>query len=571
MKLTSYAEGRWYEATDGFVPILSAVDGHTVALASSNGLDTAAMVRFAREVGGPNLRAMTFHERAAMLKSLALYLNERKESLYALSFDTGATSRDHLVDIDGGIGTLFAYASKGRRELPDERFVIDGPEEPLSRSGTFVGRHLLTPLRGVAVHVNAYNFPCWGMLEKLACALLAGVPAIVKPATATAYVAQAAFAAIVRSGCVPPGAVQLIVGGTRDLLDHLGGQDVVAFTGSLPTSLVLRNHPGIAENAVRFVAERDSLNAAVLAPDAVPGTPEFDLFVREVVREMTVKAGQKCTAIRRALAPRATFAAARDALVAALSEIVVGDPRRDGVDMGPLSSLVQRDDVRGRVAELQSEATLAFGDPFFVIAEGGDAQRGAYLSPLLLTCERPLAATVIHTVEAFGPVCTLMAYDTLDDAIDIVRRGGGSLVASIFTYDNATANQLIMGLGSYHGRIIAIDRDDARESTGHGSPLPALVHGGPGRAGGGEELGGMRGVCHYLQRTAVQGAPEGLAGLTHAWTRAAAEVARASHPFRQRFEELAIGETIQTATRTIALDDIEHFAAFTGDTFYAHM
>jgi oxepin-CoA hydrolase/3-oxo-5,6-dehydrosuberyl-CoA semialdehyde dehydrogenase len=571
VKLSSYAAGRWFEGEGGFVAIPSAVDGRTVAFASSAGLDTAEMVRFAREVGGPNLRAMTFHERAAILKGLALHLSARKEAFYALSFDTGATARDHLVDIDGGIGTLFAYASKGRRELPDEHFVIDGPEEPLSKGGTFVGRHLLTPLRGVALHVNAYNFPCWGMLEKLASALLAGVPAIVKPATATAYVAHAVFAAIVESELLPPGAVQLIAGGARDVLDHLAGQDVVSFTGSLATSLELRNHPGIGEKAVRFIAERDSLNAAVLGPDAVPGTPEFELFVTEVVREMTVKAGQKCTAIRRAIVPRPLFEAARDALVRRLAAIVVGDPRRSDVDMGPLSSRSQRDDVRGNVGQLLTEASLVFGDPERVTALGADAERGAFLSPLLLTCERPLQARLVHAVEAFGPVCTLMPYDSISDAIELVRRGGGSLVASIFTYDASIANELILGIGSYHGRIIAIDRDDAAESTGHGSPLPALVHGGPGRAGGGEEMGGMRGVFHYMQRTAVQGSPARLAGLTRAWTRGALEIARASHPFRRCFEELQIGETVHTAARTIELADIERFAAFTGDTFYAHM
>jgi len=569
VKLSSYAAGGWYEAEGGFVAIPSAVDGHTVALASSEGLDVSAMLRYAREVGGPNLRAMTFHERAAMLKALALYLTERKDPLYELSFETGATRRDHFVDIDGGIGTLFAYASKGRRELPDERFAIDGPEEALSKGGSFVGRHLLTPLRGVAVHVNAYNFPCWGMLEKLAPALLAGVPAIVKPATATAYLTHAMFGMIIESALLPPGAVQLIVGGTGDLLDRLGGQDVLSFTGSLETSLKLRSHAAIGEKAVRFVAERDSLNAAVLAPDAGPESPEFGLFVSEVVREMTVKAGQKCTAIRRALVPRAAFGAAREALVAKLAGIVVGDPRREDVRMGPLVSFAQRADVRAKAAQLATEATLVFGDPERVA--GADAESGAFMSPLLFACERPLEATLVHSVEAFGPVCTLMAYDTPDDAIELVNRGGGSLVASIFTYDPAIANELVLGIGSHHGRIIVIDRDDARESTGHGSPLPSLVHGGPGRAGGGEEMGGIRGVFHYMQRTAVQGSPARLARLTHAWTRGASEIELPAHPFRRRFDELQIGETIRTAARTISLDDIEHFAAFTGDSFYAHM
>lgn len=571
MKLQSYAEGRWREPAGALTELRSAIDGRVVALASSEGLDFGAMARYAREVGGPKLRALTFHERAALLRELAVYLNERRAALYELSFDTGATRRDNAFDIDGGIGTLFSYASKGRRELPNERLAVEGAEEPLSKGGHFVGRHILTPLQGVAVHINAFNFPCWGMLEKLAPALLAGVPAIVKPATATSYLTQAMFRMIVESAILPEGSVQLVVGGTGDLLDHLGGQDVVSFTGSLETSLRVREHPAVARKAVRFIAERDSLNAAVLAPDAGPGTPEFDLFVTEVVREMTVKAGQKCTAIRRAIVPRAHYDAVASALSGKLRGIVVGDPRLETVKMGPLATLAQRADVRAKVAELASEAAFVFGDGEgfeFVGASGTD---GAFLPPMLLGCERPLGAVKVHEVEAFGPVSTLMAYDGLDEAIELVRRGAGSLVASIYTYDRGNANDLILGIGSYHGRIIAIDRDCARESTGHGSPLPPLVHGGPGRAGGGEEMGGVRGVFHYMQRTAVQGSPARLAGLTNIWTRGADQIHKAQHPFRHAFEELEIGETILTDFRTITLDDIEHFAEFTGDKFYAHM
>ncbi len=570
-KLRSFAQGMWYEAEGGFGDVCSAIDGRVVARVSSTGLDFGELVRFARNVGGPHLRASTFHERAAMLKELALYLDARKAELYAVSFDTGSTQRDHYIDIDGGIGTLFAYASKGRRELPNERFVLDGTLEPLAKKGTFAGRHIMTPLSGVAVHINAYNFPCWGMLEKLAPALLAGVPAIVKPATATAYVTHAVFALIVESGLLPEGAVQLIAGNTGDLLEHLDGQDVVSFTGSLATSLKLREHRVVAEKAVRFIAERDSLNAAVLGPDAVAGTPEFELFVKEVVREMTAKAGQKCTAIRRAIVPRASYDAAALAISAKLRDIVVGDPRLDSVRMGPLVSRAQRDDVRARVAELREEATLLFGDPVHCDVVGADAETGAFLSPILLGCEHPLTAHNVHSVEAFGPVCTLMAYDGVDEACEIVRRGDGSLVASIVTYDPLAAATLVAGIASYHGRILVLDRDCARESTGHGSPMPQLVHGGPGRAGGGEELGGLRGVYHYMQRTAIQGSPSRLAALTSAWTRGAAEVAKPEHPFRHRFEELVIGESLRTPTRTITLDDIEHFARFTGDKFYAHM
>jgi oxepin-CoA hydrolase/3-oxo-5,6-dehydrosuberyl-CoA semialdehyde dehydrogenase len=571
LKLRSYGEGRWFEARDGFVELPSAIDGHTVALVSSSGLDVAAMARHARTVAGPRLRALTFHQRAALLKQLAAHLNERREPLYALSYDTGATRRDHFFDIDGGIGTLFSFASKARRELPDERFALDGPIEPLSKGGTFVGRHILTPLRGVAVHINAYNFPCWGMLEKLAPAFLAGMPAIVKPAASTSYVTHAVVAMIVESNLLPEGALQLIAGNVGDLLDHLDGQDVVSFTGSLETSLKVRNHATIAEKAVRFIAERDSLNAAILGPDALPGSPEFDLFVREVVREMTSKAGQKCTAIRRALVPRAVYDAAAEALLERLGSVVVGDPRDESTTMGALVSKAQRDDVRAHAALLARESRLIFGDPKHVEVAGADDERGAFLSPLLLACDRPAQATSVHAVEAFGPVSTLMPYDDLEEAAALTRRAEGSLVASIYTYDRRVADELVFGIAPYHGRIILIDRDCAKESTGHGSPLPTLVHGGPGRAGGGEELGGVRGIFHYMQRTALQGSPTRLTALTHQWTRGAVETIGPVHPFRHFFEELEVGETFVSATRTIALADIEHFAEFTGDKFYAHM
>ena len=571
MILPSYVAGRWYEAPRDQVPLPSAIDGHTVASASSSGLHFGELVNYARTAGGRELRKLTFHQRAAMLRALAVYLNERREALYELSYDTGATKRDSLIDVDGGIGTLFAYSSKGRRELPDERFALDGAQEALSKGGTFAGQHILTSLRGVAVHINAYNFPCWGMLEKLAPAILAGVPVIVKPATATSYLTHAMFASIVDSGILPAGAAQLVVGSTGDLLDQLDGQDIISFTGSLETSLLLQSHASVARNATRFVAERDSLNAAVLGPDAAPGTPEFDLFVKEVVREMTAKAGQKCTAIRRALVPRAFYDAAAGAIVAQLETIVVGNPRSAAVTMGALATRGQRAAVLENVARLMTETDRLFGDPERFVPLDADAATGAFLPPLLLATERPLAVSTPHEVEAFGPVSTLMAYDSIDDAIEIVRRGAGSLVASVFTYDDDAATELILGISAFHGRIIAIDRDDAREQTGHGSPLPALTHGGPGRAGGGEELGGVRGVFHYMQRTAIQASPARLAALTKTWTAGAPERATAVHPFRRTFEELRIGETIHTPPRTIELTDIEHFAEFTGDKFYAHM
>jgi len=570
-KLTSYVQGQWFAATSGFVDLPSAIDGRAIAQASSAGLDFGGAVAYAREVGGSALRASSFHARAAMLKALGTYLNDRKAPLYELSNETGATKRDNFVDVDGGIGTLFSYASKGRKELPGGNVVVEGELEPFGKRGTFGGRHILTPLQGVAVHVNAYNFPVWGMLEKLAPALLAGVPSIVKPATATSYLTHAAFTLIVESGILPAGAVQLIVGGTGDLLDHLTGQDVLSFTGSLETSLKLRNHPAVAEKAVRFIAERDSLNAAVLALDAVPGTPEFDLFVDEVVREMTVKAGQKCTAIRRALVPRASYDAAAQAISDKLATIVVGNPKRSNAKMGALAGLAQRADVRANVAKLREEAELIFGDPDHVAVEGADDATGAFMSPVLLGCPHPLDAVLVHAIEAFGPVSTLMAYDSTGDAVEIVRRGEGSLVASVFTYDPQLARELVFGIASYHGRVIVIDRDDAGESTGHGSPMPPLVHGGPGRAGGSEELGGLRGVFHYMQRTALQGSPARLASLTGTWTPGADETEKPRHPFRYAYGALVVGDTLHTKSRVITLADIEEFANFTGDTFYAHM
>ena len=569
--LDSYALDRWFMPEAGLVDIPSAIDGRVVARASTRGLDFAAMVRHAREVGGPALRRLTFHQRADMLKALGAHLTAHKDALYALAADTGATKRDNFFDIDGGIGTLYAYASRGRRELPGERFVVEGAPEALSKNGTFIGLHVLTPLQGVAVHVNAFNFPCWGMLEKLAPAILAGMPVITKPATATAYVAEAVVKLIIEANILPAGALQFVAGSTGDLLDHLTGQDVLSFTGSAATSQALRDHPAVSRNAVRFIAERDSLNAAVLGPDAVEGTPEFDLFIAEVVREMTVKAGQKCTAIRRIIVPKAQESAVISALSARLSTIAVGDPRRDDVRMGPLASRAQRTATQEAVREIAAEAEIVFGDPEKVEPVGGDADTGAFMAPVLLRCPEPLTATAPHAVEAFGPVATVMGYDTLADALALVAKGEGSLVASVYTYDPAVAEELVFGIAAHHGRLVLIDRDCAKESTGHGSPLPGLVHGGPGRAGGGEEMGGLRGVFHYMQRTAIEGSPARLSALTRTWLSGAPAPIAAEHPFKHKFDALSVGDTVETASRTITLEDIEHFAHFTGDTFYAHM
>ncbi len=569
--LNSYVQDRFVAPEIGLEDIPSAIDGRIIARTSTTGIDFAAMARHARDVGGPALRALTFHERADMLKAIALYVSERKDPLYALAADTGATKRDNLIDIDGGLATVFSYASRGRRELPSERFVVEGETETLSKGGTLVGAHILTPLTGVAVHINAFNFPCWGMLEKLAPAILAGVPVITKPATATAYVAEAVVRLIVEADILPKGALQFICGATGDLLDHLTGQDVVSFTGSAETSERLRNHPAISRNAVRFIAERDSLNCAVLGPDAAPGSPEFELFVKEVVRETTVKTGQKCTAIRRIITPRAFEGAVAKALEAQFAAVKLGDPRLDEVRMGPLASLSQRAAVRAAVAELTAEAEIVAGDPEGGEVIGGDLAKGAFTEPVLLRCAEPLAARRVHAVEPFGPVATLMPYDSLDDAVTLAAMGEGSLVASVFTFDPAVADHLIFGLAPYHGRLLVIDRDCAKESTGHGSPLPNLIHGGPGRAGGGEELGGLRGVFHYMQRTALQGSPARLSALTRRWIKGAPAPAKTPHPFRLDFDALSVGDTVETDSRAITLDDIEHFAHFTGDAFYAHM
>ncbi|HEY1605513.1 MAG TPA: phenylacetic acid degradation bifunctional protein PaaZ [Allosphingosinicella sp.] len=565
--LLNYAQDQWHAASGGFAEVQSAVTGETIAVTGSQGLDFKAMLDHARKFGGPALRRMTFHERAWMLKDLANAVMARKEELYALSYDTGATRTDGWIDIEGGAGTLFSFSSKGRRELPNSRILIDGPMEPLSRGGTFVGQHVFTPLQGAAVHINAFNFPVWGMLEKLGPTLLAGVPAIVKPASATGYLTEAAFRIMIEAEVLPPGALQLIMGGVGDLLDHLTLQDVVSFTGSAQTAMKLQTHKVIARESVRFIAERDSLNASILGPDAGPGTPEFDLFVKEVAREMTVKAGQKCTAIRRAMAPAAQLDAVEEALRRRLAKVKIGDPREEGVTMGALASRSQLASVRAAVAELARSARIVAGDPEASPVAGN----GAFMAPILLRADDPWTMDAVHDVEAFGPVSTIMPYRDLGDAIALANRGMGSLALSLFTFDDKVAEEFVLGAGAYHGRMVILDRTSAKESTGHGSPLPVLVHGGPGRAGGGEEMGGVRGVTHYMQRTALQGSPAVLSSIVRQWLPGAPKVEGEIHPFRKRISELEIGDTLKTASRTVTLGDIEHFADFTGDTFYAHM
>ncbi|MDP9414952.1 MAG: phenylacetic acid degradation bifunctional protein PaaZ [Pseudomonadota bacterium] len=567
INLLNYAQDGWYQASGSLAEVHSAVTGEVIATTGSRGLDFKAMLDHARNVGGPALRRMTFHERAWMLKDLGNAIMARKEELYELNYETGATRTDGWIDIEGGAGTLFSFSSKGRRELPNQRILIDGQMEMLSKGGTFVGQHVFTSLQGVAVHINAFNFPVWGMLEKLGPTILAGVPAIVKPASATGYLAEAAFRIMIEANVLPPGALQLIMGSTGDLLDHLTLQDVVSFTGSAQTAMKLQTHPVIARESVRFIAERDSLNASILGPDAGPGTPEFDLFVKEVVREMTVKAGQKCTAIRRAMAAAEHIDAVEEAISARLAKVRIGDPRQEGVTMGALASRDQLRSVREAVAELSKSARIVAGNPE-ASPVGGN---GSFIEPILLRSDDPWGSPAVHDVEPFGPVSTIMPYRDLDDAIALANRGMGSLALSLFTFDPRVAEDFVLGSGAYHGRMLILDRTSGKESTGHGSPLPVLVHGGPGRAGGGEEMGGVRGVTHYMQRTALQGSPALLSNIVHQWLPGAPKAESDVHPFRKRIAELAVGDTLKTASRTVSLQDIEHFADFTGDTFYAHM
>jgi oxepin-CoA hydrolase/3-oxo-5,6-dehydrosuberyl-CoA semialdehyde dehydrogenase len=566
----SYVRGGWHTATDEGVTVRDASTGEPVARVSSTGVDVAGMVAHARGVGGPALRELTFHRRAAALRQLAGYLRERRDGLYEESARTGATLGDAQVDVDGGIGTLFVYASKGRRELPDDVLYVDGPLQRLGRAGTFVGQHVYSSRPGVAVLINAFNFPVWGMLEKLAPAVLAGMPVIVKPASQTAYVTELAFRHLVESGALPPGSVQLLCGGVGDLLDHLGGQDTVAFTGSAATARRLRAHPAVVGEAVRFNAEADSLNCAILGPDAGPGTEEFDLYLGEVVRELTQKTGQKCTAIRRCLVPAGQVGAVVDALGGRLAGVRVGDPRDQATTMGPLVSRDQQAEVGQAVARLGRGAEVAVGGPGRLDLASGDPERGAFFAPTVLVAGSP-GAPELHQVEAFGPVTTVIGYRDAAEAVELAALGRGSLVGSVVTHDPSFARQVVLGVAPWHGRLLVLDRDDAGESTGHGAPLPHLVHGGPGRAGGGEELGGVRAVLHHMQVTSVAASPAVVTAVTGRWATGAPTTSDATHPFRKHFEDLAVGEIYHTPTRTVTLEDIERFADLSGDRFYAHM
>jgi oxepin-CoA hydrolase/3-oxo-5,6-dehydrosuberyl-CoA semialdehyde dehydrogenase len=568
--LRSYVGGAWLTPAGEGRPVFDAVSGEEVARVSSDGIDMAAALSYGRATGGPALRELTFHQRAALLKSLGSMLREHRDELYALSAKTGATLGDARFDVDGGIGVLLSYASRAKRELPNDTVYAEGTPEALGRGGQFLGQHVLTSLHGIAVQINAFNFPVWGPLEKFAPAFLAGVPSLVKPASQTAYLTTRLVELMVSSGLLPAGSLQLICGSAADLLDHLTEQDLVSFTGSAATARKLRAHPAVVSHSVRFNAEADSLNCSILGQDAGPGTPEFDLYVKQLVSEMTVKAGQKCTAIRRALVPATTADAVIEAVSELLTRLVIGSPAEESVRMGPLASLEQREEVRRSVKSLLAGARLVYGDPERVEVTGADAARGAFLSPLLLWAEDAHRAEP-HDIEAFGPVATVIGYGSTAQAIELAGRGRGSLAGSVVTGDPEFAREVVLGCAPWHGRLLVLDSDDAAESTGHGSPLPMLVHGGPGRAGGGEELGGLRSVLHYMQRTAVQASPRVLAAVTGSWVPGAARDAEGGHPFRKSLAELRPGDTVVAGPRRVTLADIEHFAEFTGDTFYAHM
>nr|WP_243229877.1 phenylacetic acid degradation bifunctional protein PaaZ [Microbacterium sp. CIAB417] len=579
--LPSFIRDAWWtpapDAAEHATVVRDASTGEEITRVSTSGLDLGGALAHARTVGQRSLGALTFHQRALLLKQFALALTARKEELYALSARTGATQTDSWVDVDGGIGVLFSYSGKGRRELPNAHTYLDGPVEQLSKDGSFLGRHICMRLTGVAVQINAFNFPVWGPLEKFAPAFLAGMPTLIKPATPTAYLTEAMVRILVESGLLPDGALQLVSGGVPDLFEQLRLGDLVAFTGSATTAEKLRSHPVVQTGGVRFTAETDSINASVLGPDAAPGSAEFDAYVRQLVTEMTAKAGQKCTAIRRAVVPAgaadAVIEAVRDRLAA---KTVLGDPRAEGVTMGPLASLEQRDEVVRQVRRLlDGGGRIVLGSLDAPDVVGGDGStspspEGAFLTPILVRFD-DAEADAVHTVEAFGPVSSLITYGTVSEAAALVARGGGSLVTSVATHDPSFAADFAAAASAHNGRILILDRDDARSSTGHGSPLPGLVHGGPGRAGGGEELGGIRAVLHHMQRTAIQGSPDMLTAITGVWHAGASAQAGGIHPFRKSLAELRIGDRIASESREVTLADIETFAHFTGDTFYAHM
>jgi len=568
-KLENYVTGSWITGDGEGQPLYNAVNGELIGHASTRGLDFAAILDYGRNTGNPALRKMTFHERGRMLRALALHLREHLEGFYQISYLTGATRADSWIDLEGGIGNLFSYASL-RRKFPDETFCLDGEGMSLGKAGTFMGQHILIPKEGVAIHINAFNFPVWGMLEKIAVNLLAGIPAVVKPATATSFLTEAVVKKIIASGILPPGALQLICGSAGDLLDHVTSEDVITFTGSASTGLNLKSHPVVLRQNTPFNMEADSLNCLILGADVDPSMPEWDLFVKELRKEMTVKAGQKCTAVRRIFVPENKMEDAWKALTKSLAQTTIGNPENEKVRMGPLAGLSQRDEVRSQVQKLLASSRIIYGSLDSVDVVDADAVKGAFLSPILLLNEKPFESDEPHSVEAFGPISTIMPYKDVAEAIALSKKGKGSLCSSIVTADPAIARQYVLGAGAYHGRMLILNNECARENTGHGSPLPLLVHGGPGRAGGGEEMGGIRGVKHYMQRVAVQGSPTMITALTNNYQPHARQLVGDLHPFRKYFEDLQIGDTLVTHKRTITEADITNFANLSWDHFYAH-
>ncbi len=568
-KLENYISGKWITGDGEGQALYDAVNGEIIAAATTKGLDFASILQYGRERGNASLRRMTFHERGRMLKALAAYLLERKEKFYEVSYHTGATRADSWIDIEGGIGNLFSNASL-RRKFPDLPYCTDGDPIGLSKGGHFMAHHLLVPKEGVAVHINAYNFPVWGMLEKCAVNWLAGVPAVVKPASITSYLTEAVVKEIIASGILPEGALQLICGSAGDMLDHVTAQDVVTFTGSKSTGLMLKSHKRILEESVPFNMEADSLNAIVLGEDATPDSPEWEIFIKEVRKEMTVKAGQKCTAIRRIFVPEHLLEDAYIALGKALGQTTIGNPLNEKVRMGSLAGLGQREEVKQNIQKLLASSQMVYGSLDSIEVIDADAHKGAFLSPILLMNENPFKAEAVHDVECFGPVSTIMPYKDLPEAVLLAKKGKGSLCCSIVTNDNRMATDFVVGAATHHGRILVLNRENAKESTGHGSPLPMLIHGGPGRAGGGEEMGGVRGVKHYMQRVAIQGTPTTITAITQSYQPNAKGIQSSVHPFRKYFEELQVGDQIVTGKRIITSEDIDAFAELSGDHFYAH-
>lgn len=569
IKPGNYVTGKWIAGDGEGQALYNAVNGELIGYASTKGLDFKGILDYARKTGNPALRKMTFHERGRMLRALALHLRNHLDHFYNISYKTGATKADGWVDIEGGIGNLFSYASL-RRKFSNEPFATDGDPVALGKAGSFMGHHILVPKEGVAVHINAFNFPVWGMLEKIAVNLLAGVPAVVKPATVTSYLTEAVVKEIIASRILPEGSLQLICGSAGDMLDHVNSQDVVTFTGSASTGLKLKSHPRILAENVPFNMEADSLNCIVLGNDVTPDMPEWELFIKEVRREMTTKAGQKCTAIRRIFVPENKMEDIWTALGKSLSQTTIGNPLNEKVRMGSLAGQSQREEVMAQVQKLLASSQIIYGSLEGVEVIDADAKKGAFMSPLLLKNEKPFQSEAVHTVEAFGPVSTIMPYKNMDEAIQLAKLGKGSLVCSMVTADNSLARDFVLGAATHHGRILVLNNECAKESTGHGSPMPNLVHGGPGRAGGGEEMGGVRGVRHYMQRVAIQGSPTTITAITNVYQAGGKTREDEKHPFRKYFEELQVGDTLVTHKRTVTEADIVNFANVSWDHFYAH-